>query len=1128
MANFITNSNDSITIKERLQNLIKASKELKFLVGFFYFSGWQEIYKSLKANENVKLKILVGLNVDKIFSNIFEIGINDYNKSYEEYFTDFIKSLSNAINNPDMDNREFYEQVEFFKELLENDRLIIRKTLNPNHAKLYLFELTEENQKILNKKGLFITGSSNFTKAGFSSQEEFNVEISDYGFEEAEDYFNELWEKSVPITEAPNGKSIIIDFLENKSQTAIITPFEAYAYILKTYIDLQETKKISTFIERILEENGFEKFTYQLDAVNQALNIIETYNGVIIADVVGLGKSVIASLIANQLGKRGLILCPPGLIGDKKEGTGWYEYWNKFKLYNWDIESTGNIEKLAESLEKQEMGYEVIIVDEAHRFRNQDTASYKALSDICKGKIVILLTATPFSNTPNDIFSLLKLFIVPGKSGLTIEPDLEGRFHSYNYRFRNLSFILKNYNSPNIEKRKKAEQLYKQIFEKNPPIDINLVRKTVAQMSKEIKNVIEPIIIRRNRLDLIKDFEYRKEIKNISKVNDPIELFYELTKEQSEFYDKIIRDYFGENGEFKGAIYRPFEYEEDYHSIIEEEKYEEFNRIYQQQRNLFDFMRRLLVKRFESSFGAFAESINRFLKTHKMVKSFIDTSKKYILDRKIIESIYNENENADDFALEAIEKALIEFKEKVKGKVSPKHEKIYEIEKFKRKEDFLRDLENDIKLFEKIKEEIEKLQLVENDPKRATVIKKIKNILKEKNKPKRKVVLFTEYVDTVKHLKEYFEKELNNRVLFCEGVLSKTLALKIEENFNAKFHSPKDDYDVLVASDKLSEGVNLNRAGAIINYDIPWNPTRVIQRVGRINRIGTKVFDELFIYNFFPTEKGAKEVKVREIAQQKMFLIHNALGEDAKIFDLDEEPTPSGLFKKLNTFPEEEEELSLITIVRNEFAKIKKEYPQVIDKIKQLPNRTKTAKIFKDDNVVVLRKKGLALFALMGEIIDKKIKIKEITFENLLEFVKCNFTEKRIKLSIDFWELYDKIKDYKPKYKLGRSDVVLDQKAINSLKSLINKYKEELSPELISFINTLLKDLKQYKTLPKFTIRKLVLSKDNNYKELIKNIEELRRKWGDDYLDNLIEKTKFIDDEIIITVENMGNENLLM
>ncbi|HDL19479.1 MAG TPA: AAA family ATPase, partial [Bacteroidetes bacterium] len=904
-----------------------------------------------------------------------------------------------------------------------------------------------------------------------------------------------------------------------RTQSSLITPYEAYAYILKTYIDLQENKKINSFIDRILEENGFEKYTYQLDAVNQALNIIETYNGVIIADVVGLGKSVVASLIANQLGKRGLILCPPGLIGDKKENSGWYEYWNKFKLYDWDIESSGNIEALAESVRKNNLEYKVVIIDEAHRFRNQDTSAYEALADICRGRQVILLTATPFNNSPADIFSLLKLFIVPGQSGITIEPDLEGRFNSYNYRFRNLSFILKNYHSTNPEKRLKAEKNYTIMFGLKPPVDISLVKENVALMANDIKNVITPVIIRRNRLDLKSDFEYKKEIQNLSDAKDPLELFYELSKEQSEFYDRIIKDYFSEDGLFKGSIYRPFEYE----TKPKEKKDEEANRTYQQQRNLFDFMRRLLVKRFESSFGAFNKSIERFLRTHKMVKSFIESSGKYVLDRKVIDSIYNDEDGAGDFTMEAIEEALKEFKRNAEGKTSPKHTKIYEIDKFEFKDKFLKDIDNDIALFEQIKREIKALNLVNDDPKRKTVLNEVKKVLSQENNPKRKIILFTEYADTVRHLKDYFNKELLGRVLFCDGSITKKFAVELDTNFNAKYQEQKDDYDVLVTSDKLSEGVNLNRAGLTINYDIPWNPTRVIQRVGRINRIGTKVFEELYIYNFFPTEQGANQVKIREIAEQKMFLIHNALGEDAKILDPDEEPTASGLFKKINSNPDEKDDLNIVTIVRNEYNKIREKHPEVLDRIKEFPNRTKTAKAYTEENTVVLRKKGMALFSVIANYETDKIKISETTFQELFNLVKCSYEEKRLPLSKQFWKAYEKIKEYKPQYSSGSSEIALEKKAINSLKSLLKQKKDELNQTLISFIDTLLKDIKRYKTLPKYTLRKLVLpekSGNEPYDKLIYNVESLRRKIGSDYLEIILKRTSNIDDDIIIAVEN--------
>src|SRR3990172_8745829 len=163
-------------------------------------------------------------------------------------------------------------------------------------------------------------------------------------------------------------------------------------------------------------------------------------------------------------------------------------------------------------------------------------------------------------------------------------------------------------------------------------------------------------------------------------------------------------------------------------------------------------------------------------------------------------------------------------------------------------------------------------------------------------------------------------------------------------------------------SDKLSEGVNLNRAGAVINYDIPWNPTRVIQRLGRINRIGKKVFEALYIYNFFPTQQGADIIKSREIASQKMFLIHPTLGEDAKIFDVDETPSPAELFKRVNQNPEEEEEESTLTRVRRIFHEIATSHPDVINRVEQLPARVKTAKAASKNQLVVFRRKGLRLF----------------------------------------------------------------------------------------------------------------------------------------------------------------------
>lgn len=1110
--NFIANKSPQKTLSGRLNNIIKFSTELRWLVGFFYFSGWKEVYQNLKDNPDVKIKLLVGLQVGNHLQNIFEHDVQDLDLSSDEYFNDFMTSMGFAVNNVQQDTKEFYEQIHFFLDMIHQERLIIKKTKEPNHAKLYLFEMNEEERSKHNFDGYLITGSSNLTRNGLHGQQEFNVEIKDYGYEEAVAYFEELWELAIPITDIEQRKQHLINFIIHRSQAALVKPFEAYALILKTYLDLQKQKKLKPQVENLLEENGFNKFSYQLDAVNQAIGIIEENNGVVIADVVGLGKSVIASLIARNLDTKGIILCPPGLIGDYSDKTGWWGYVRNFDLNGWHVYSRGQVENLAEDFD--DSGIETVIIDEAHSFRNQDTAAYEALAQICRGKQVILLTATPFNNSPADIFSLLKLFIVPGLSTITLENNLEGLFRSYTYRFSKLSDILKNYNSNNPDKREKAEKLYTKLLDEVLPLDPKIVRAESARLANKIKEVISPVVIRRNRLDLENDHQYSKEIGELPKVAPPVELFYYLSKSQSEFYDRIVKDYFAEDGLFTGAIYQPSSYEtiQDVNGLDMEG-----NRTFQQQRNLFDFMRRLLVKRFESSFGAFQKTIERFIHVHEVVLQFIEnTGGKYILDRGLMELIYESDE-------EHIDEVLYRFENDLLKKKTPKNTTVYKIKSFQKAQEFLEDINKDLKLFKKINQEIIGENLVTKDPKREKIYNKVLEILeKDKN---RKIILFTEYVDTVLHLEGFFKEKLGNKVIICDGKVSKTLAKDLERNFNAQYEGTQfNDFQVLITSDKLSEGFNLNRAGAIINYDIPWNPTRVIQRVGRINRIGKKVFNQLYIYNFFPSETGADFVKSREIAEQKMFMIHNALGEDSRIFNPDEEPTASGLYTRINDNPEDDDDLNIITQVRNEYNRIEIDHPDVIERILKLPNRVKTAKKFKSENVNVLRKKGLSLFAQQAESSDNS-NITSLTFSDFLEFVKCKHVEKRLPLSNNFWPNYEAVKNHKEKIRSNSSDLAIEKKAHNNLKVAL-KIIDASEEENINFIKTIIKDIKHYYTMPKYTLRRLAFdelshkSAKTKWVQFYKELDYMKKRYGVDYLDNVLKKVKNKKDHIIIAIEN--------
>ena len=1115
MANFITNT-EGKDLKKRLIELVQNSKELKFLVGFFYFSGIRELYEGLKNNPNAIIKVLVGLNVDRANWGLLEYAGEDGGSSDEEKSYKFLQSVKRSLASKDFDTEEFYEQVKYFIKLISENKLIIRKTYHPNHAKIYLFNL-EENQ--VGRKKLFITGSSNLTRAGLTTQAEFNVEISDFGVEDAENHFDTLWSEAVKITEDDAIKRKLLDLVENDTHIKDVTPFEAFVLVLKTYLDSFEQKEIGQSLIKILEENGYTTYQYQLDAVKQGLAMIEKNNGLVIADVVGLGKTIVACATAKELKKRGMVICPPGLMGDRSKTSGWKMYLEQFKLYDWEVRSLGNLEETAKFVNSAK-DIEVIIIDEAHRFRNQDTKDYEYLKNICRNKIVILLTATPFNNRPGDILALLKLFITPKKSAITLENNLVDRFKSFKGIFDRLAYIKKYWDSANESKRKKATSSYEGLFE-GKTIDLGKVMQHSKYLAKQIRDVIEPVTIRRNRLDLQNNPFYKDEVGHLSKIADPKEWFFELSKEQSAFYDRIITKYFGdpdEGGQFKGAIYRPFEYEVDKEKINNEKLSEKENFQFVQQRNLFDFMRRLMVKRFESSFGSFEQSIKRFKKITENALAFIETSNKYILDRPLLEKIY-------DLEEEEIETKLNDFAEKLRNGDYPKNNRIYDLDQFARKDEFIADIKSDLALFDSIIKELAEMDLVKDDPKAECLLTNIQEVLKQKpqsGEPKRKVIIFSEYLDTVNHLEKVLTEYFGERMLVVGGDLSSSTVARINKNFDASHKEPADDYDVLLSTDRISEGFNLNRAGMVINYDIPWNPVRVIQRVGRINRISKKVFNELFLVNFFPTEKGAVLVQSRQIASNKMFLIHNVLGEDAKIFDIDEEPTPAGLYERIQQNPDALEEESFYTKALTKFLAIQKQEPQLIEALKNYPARVKVSKNSKENELLVFFKKGRLY--IHGITYENGVDGKpyQSTFEDVFDKIVCAKEEMKLNLSSDFWQYYEQVKSYK-EYKFNPvNDQSLEQKSLFNIKTLTANPWQEGFPYL-DFIRTLREDIVDFGTLSDYTLRRLANMEtvnDGGKNKTVEEIAVLKQELGEDYLQKEKGRQKDIEKEIIIAIEN--------
>jgi hypothetical protein len=534
------------------------------------------------------------------------------------------------------------------------------------------------------------------------------------------------------------------------------------------------------------------------------------------------------------------------------------------------------------------------------------------------------------------------------------------------------------------------------------------------------------------------------------------------------------------------------------------------------------------VKRFESSFGAFQQSINNFIRITENVLDFIEKTGKgdlkkgeYILDRDLLEDILE----LDD---DEIEKKLLEYEQQIADGVYPKKHKRYKIEKFVMHDAFIQAIQSDLSLFKKILGRINELKLVENDPKAECLLNHIKDEFSKtprNGEPLRKIVIFSEYADTVKHLKEKFDEldnKLSERTLVVTGALPQSKLREIIENFDASATKQKNNYDILLSTDKLSEGFNLNRAGMVINYDIPWNPVRVIQSLGRINRISKKVFNELYIMNFFPTEKGAEYVRSREIAQNKMFMIHNTLGEDSKIFDIDEEPSPAGLYQKLTRNPETGDEESFYTKIVNLYHEIKLNNPRTIEKLQDVPRRIKVIKKSDENEMFVFFKKN-RLFVKQALEEENKINVTDTSLEMILDKITCRPETESIRIDENFWRLYEKVKQNNEKPTTTAPPISIEKNALGVIDFLLRQKENHDLLMLKPFLRTLREDILDYGTLPDYTLRRIANLSNNhsgiNISEAIAEFEKLEKELGRNYLDQ--EKNKqYPDKEIIIAIEN--------
>jgi len=979
-SSFITNKEKFLS--DIIKGILPKTDAVDILVGYFYYSGYIELSNNLKDKN---IRILVGLDVDlQITKYIHEVEnfrqtLPSRSNIKEEYYKQFVK----IFNDTDfLDTAEKLEQFKMFYGKIVDGSLEIRKTLEPCHSKMYLFAYNDQMNENGELPGVVITGSSNLSYQGLTGRLELNARFNDRAdYEEGQEIFEELWQNSIVIVNKDN-----VDEWNNKVMARIwydriYSPYLMYIRVLHEYFSIPINENLLTPYD--ITDGKYSNLKYQTDAVQMVLNALENHNGAIVADVVGLGKSIIASTVARNLKLRTIVICPPHLYKQ------WEGYRDEFGFVA-SVFSAGKIEGALlhyEELVKEDEQF-LIIIDEAHRFRNEYTQDYALLHNLCSGNKVLLLTATPFNNEPADIYSLIKLFQIPSRSTLKTVENLGAAFKDLIDKYRDLR-----------EAQRKGESSEEE------------VKAEVNNISKDIRSIISPLVVRRSRLDLQEIDEYATDLKQqgIQLVipNDPTELTYDLSELKDLYLMTLDRINKSENTDadiyrFKAARYSPVLYvhekmKEKLAKELEEKTGVNFNLLIGRQANVASFMRHLLVGRFESSVAAFQSSLGYMIQSSEHILKWVEKRHKIPVYKKgNLPDVKNFYESTGD-GMEEIKDTFDKYE--AKG--------FFEIDMKYVKDDFIENVKSDLQLLKDLRGQwFGTDNSIHFDPKLDSFIKIIRKMMKDD--PDRKLIVFSEYADTVNYLGDSLQKAGLPVMKYTSADATQANKDRIRANFDAglKPSLQQNEYHILVATDAISEGYNLHRAGAIFNYDIPYNPTRVIQRIGRINRINKKVFDELYIYNYFPTDVGEAETRTKEISTLKMAMIHAIMGEDTRALTKDEEV--QAYFKER---------------YRKEFARSEESswdtpYRKLLNELKgtdayyaalQMPHRARTARNIEKprQGVLLFGKKGNDFVFKIGS---KSIAPVMISSEEALSLFAAEREEEPIDLSKDFDKIYQKVK----------------------------------------------------------------------------------------------------------------------
>ena len=1011
--NIIDNSPERELIKV-LKDQLRKSKEAKFAIGYFFLSGFSLVKEDFPENyQNLPfLKIVMGNETTYPTKEELVAGYNLREIFKQRMIEDLQRTKLTA---------EQIKQLEALRDFIANNIIDVKLFDKSRlHAKLYLF-LTKPEEKY-GSPGLAVVGSSNFTAEGLTQNKELNVLLTSR--EEVlylNQWFDELWNEAVEFQEDLLKVIDISGVLPGSPYPKIgrlIDPHTLFKYLVYKWF---EGRVLNLLKKDILLE-------FQLVGVVNATDKSDFYNGVILADSVGLGKSFMASAvieeflngkhptwIPNEKSPSVMLILPPSIISQWEEllmgnideqikeklfsnqkikippifeeERGFFvnnykkltkkeDNYKIYEIYDEQGEkllgkisflSLGIFQNLKEAeLKRIAEEYDLFVIDEAHKYRNKNTNRWKNVRKLQKKEDgfpnkFLLLTATPLNNTINDIFNMIRLFV-------------DDTFAPFRIKGVPITELIKKYRDLKKELQKR---------------DDDKTKKDLKRVATEIKQkILDEIMILRTRKYIMEQF---KDIKVngkplIFKDPKPYSLDYSpfytkgyraLIKVISDNLDRLLFEY----TKLYGTRYVVFEEE----TIDEEEPVKKLI-------DVADLFKLLLGKRLESGiypfettlkriyakekifYEIFKEEINRIF-TRKDLEGLIKSAVERAKIEKELEEIkeeYNIEEEDEETWFDRVVKIFLEYAEELKEE----GKQYSEIDFLKLGlSKVLENLESDLRLMDNIFTELDKLKEKENDEEKTLgkIPRKMEDIIdlpiySYKNDPKleslkqiigtpsfksqklenipplnrKKIVIFTQYKDTAYYLYhrilDWIEKEVDLhtwlkdekdriKIALVTGDTETPTKINYIKRFAPQANSGFEEVsrfgeiDILISTDALSEGVNLQDADAVVNYDLPWNPMIIVQRVGRVNRIGND--KDVYVINYIPSDEIEVIVGVLRKLKEKIQDITLIVGKDVKILSPEEEIS-------IETFGERIKDISKLSMTDLEQYGISQDFKEFI------------------------------------------------------------------------------------------------------------------------------------------------------------------------------------------------------